>query len=231
MCDLCPKSYSTANGLRQHINWHKGIKPKKYDYVFQCDLCPKSFNKKASLDYHIESHNKIRPYKCDLCPRTFNHPDLLKRHKSSSLHSKPNQPAPQTGHKTMDKISSDGKKEDIVVLNDAILQSIKRPVTEIERDQLFVRLGWVFNHWKADEDAAESWSSYAYWKSDDLGKHMCLVCGKLLSKNITAMRDHANIHKGNKPFQCTLCDYSCIHKGGIEGHMRTHHTKEKPYQV
>ena len=41
------------------------------------------------------------------------------------------------------------------------------------------------------------------------------------SKPLTS--EHMNIHTGEKPFQCDLCDFSCAARANLHSHKKNHH--------
>ncbi|XP_045782048.1 zinc finger protein 891-like isoform X2 [Maniola jurtina] len=65
-CDQCPKRYSMAQNLSQHINTvHKNT------YGTFCTICEKDFNTKELLDRHMRMHTGQLIYRCDVCMRVF----------------------------------------------------------------------------------------------------------------------------------------------------------------
>ncbi|KAL7676614.1 hypothetical protein ACOME3_002862 [Neoechinorhynchus agilis] len=69
----------------------------------------------------------------------------------------------------------------------------------------------------------------------------CEFCGKVF-KNCSNLTVHRRSHTGEKPYKCTLCDYSCAQSSKLTRHMKTHgrgtngvthHCKycEMPYSV
>ena len=91
-CDTCPKSFSTLQWLKIHIDSsHRGI-------TFECEHCGKKFNdkrgyKRHAKKYHLNEHFQTeakgtkpkskndRKFPCDSCQRVFNSRPGLKHHK------------------------------------------------------------------------------------------------------------------------------------------------------
>ena len=59
----------------------------------------------------------------------------------------------------------------------------------------------------------------------------CNVCGESFGFCQTKYITHMNkIHKSNiKPFLCTLCNYRCLRKARLKGHMKTRHQMIKKF--
>ena len=74
-CDQCPKTFSSRQGLRQHLQTHKE-NVKKY----MCPQCNKSFNIKSNLKTHILIHTGEKPHKCTMCDFAANRVHHLKMH-------------------------------------------------------------------------------------------------------------------------------------------------------
>ena len=50
-------------------------------------------------------------------------------------------------------------------------------------------------------------------------------CDKVL-KSLRNLKQHKRIHTGEKPFQCSLCDYSCSQKASLNWHFKSKHPGE-----
>ncbi|XP_018617102.1 transcription factor E4F1 [Scleropages formosus] len=77
ICQICDKTFKTANILRTHLNTHSEEKN------FQCKLCSNSFRTKGSLIRHNRRHTNERPYRCNLCGISFRESGALTRHLKS----------------------------------------------------------------------------------------------------------------------------------------------------
>lgn len=53
-------------------------------------------------------------------------------------------------------------------------------------------------------------------------KYVCFAC-TYYSYNIGNIKRHLNIHLGEKPYMCHLCDYSCRETHSLKLHMKKYH--------
>ncbi|KAM6908103.1 uncharacterized protein PEZ65_016413 [Lycodopsis pacificus] len=75
----------------------------------------------------------------------------------------------------------------------------------------------------------KDWSPSREDDDDFLAKKLfCTVRDKLF-KNVSSLRQHENIHKVLKPFNCSECDKCFGQKCQLVVHRRMHHGEEKPY--
>ncbi|KAG8433296.1 hypothetical protein GDO86_017544 [Hymenochirus boettgeri] len=74
VCQLCDKTFKTANILRAHMITHSTKKE------FECKLCGNSFRTKGSLIRHNRRHTDERPYVCSKCGKSFRESGALTRH-------------------------------------------------------------------------------------------------------------------------------------------------------
>ena len=75
-CNSCSKNFTTAQGLRLHIQTiHDGLRNQN------CHLCNKSFHQAQNLRRHIKSvHKGQKECKCETCGKLFALAQHLKRH-------------------------------------------------------------------------------------------------------------------------------------------------------
>ncbi|XP_041133168.1 transcription factor E4F1-like isoform X3 [Polyodon spathula] len=77
VCQLCKKTFKTANILRAHLSTHSDRKN------FICKLCGNAFRTKGSLIRHNRRHTDERPYRCNMCGLCFRESGALTRHLKS----------------------------------------------------------------------------------------------------------------------------------------------------
>ncbi|XP_034781761.2 transcription factor E4F1 isoform X2 [Acipenser ruthenus] len=77
VCQLCKKTFKTANILRAHLSTHSDRKN------FTCKLCGNAFRTKGSLIRHNRRHTDERPYRCNMCGLCFRESGALTRHLKS----------------------------------------------------------------------------------------------------------------------------------------------------
>lgn len=74
-CTYCGKSFISKNGLRHHMDSHRG------NYRFSCEICGKGFQAKSNLAGHMNSHLNYKPHVCDICNKGFSFKFAAMRHK------------------------------------------------------------------------------------------------------------------------------------------------------
>ena len=79
-CEVCKKSFNERSKLKNHINSHRYIKPKKY----QCDKCPKTFAQISKFHLHKAAHIRNRTISCNQCEMRFEKNSKLLHHKNSA---------------------------------------------------------------------------------------------------------------------------------------------------
>lgn len=57
------------------------------------------------------------------------------------------------------------------------------------------------------------------------GKHLCKYCGKDLHF-ASRLREHLRTHTGERPYQCTLCNYRATQSGSLTRHIKSVHHKD-----
>ncbi|CAA91353.1 Zinc finger protein egl-43 [Caenorhabditis elegans] len=72
-CGVCPKSFSSASGLKQHSHIHCSLKP------FRCHLCPKSYTQFSNLCRHRRVHSD--GWTCPTCQSQMPSQAALTKHR------------------------------------------------------------------------------------------------------------------------------------------------------
>ena len=230
-CKLCPKEFPAKGTMMAHIRHdHEGVERKKTKMILQCEMCPKTFKGNYYLKIHMRSHTGERPFACQLCPRAFIRNEELRSHMEKVHKDGESDPTKGIMYKQLMESSQegpDGTPATKVQLDDRLVDSVGRDLTEVEQNQLFVKIGFIYHSWKATDDPVGKWHTY---DDESKGKYLCLVCGKIKNDGCK-IKTHASYdHKGIKPYKCPHCDYSTVSSTVVRNHIRTHHTKEKPYQ-
>lgn len=73
-CQMCPKSFSSAEHLRRHMRIHTNEKP------YKCQFCYKTFAQVDYLKKHVRTHSTEKPFKCQCCHKVFAQVDHVRRH-------------------------------------------------------------------------------------------------------------------------------------------------------
>ena len=58
--------------------------------------------------------------------------------------------------------------------------------------------------------------------------HVCSVWKKTFACK-SSLKSHMAVHAEEKPYKCTLCDYSCVQSSDLKRHMYKH-GGERPYK-
>lgn len=59
-------------------------------------------------------------------------------------------------------------------------------------------------------------------------KFVCYACRSFSTYNITTMKNHINVHLGEKPYKCPICGYRAVEKKNVRTHMiRIHGIDER----
>uniref|UniRef100_A0A1I7T7U4 EGL-43 n=1 Tax=Caenorhabditis tropicalis TaxID=1561998 RepID=A0A1I7T7U4_9PELO len=72
-CGVCPKSFTSASGLKQHSHIHCSLKP------FRCHLCPKSYTQFSNLCRHRRVHSD--GWTCTTCHISMPSQAALTKHR------------------------------------------------------------------------------------------------------------------------------------------------------
>ncbi|VDK50305.1 unnamed protein product [Anisakis simplex] len=74
-CPLCPKSFSSASGLKQHSHIHCSSKP------FRCHICNKAYTQFSNLCRHRRIH--LDGWQCGYCNASFPSHSALIKHRTT----------------------------------------------------------------------------------------------------------------------------------------------------
>ncbi|XP_073492599.1 transcription factor E4F1 isoform X6 [Aquarana catesbeiana] len=220
VCQLCEKTFKTANILKAHMLIHSNRK----DFV--CRMCGDAFRTKGSLIRHHRRHTDERPYVCSKCGKSFRESGALSRHMRSLT------PCTEKMMINMEKTYMNSRDE-----NSSGCKLYR--CDQCGRE--FLKAHLLRKH-------QESHGNNRKYKCGECGKlyktvahvkgHMrvhsddrpfpCPKCGKRY-KTKNAQQVHYRTHFADRPFVCPYCPNSFREKGSLVRHIR-HHTGEKPYK-
>jgi hypothetical protein len=196
--------------------------------------CGKTFTKFDSLKRHLaESHKGVRPFACSLCDKTYGRRDYLQRHLKShnasyaiNLQSASNINASQVVQ-SVNKVQVAPKNNTIILHqgHGGSLQIVSAPPQQQQQQQQVV----IHQHQPTPSLPFLSLTNSLPQPHKPLGSKICrwvqndgTVCGKAFSK-LDSLRRHVNeLHKGVRPFACTMCDKNYGRRDYLDRHIRTH---------
>ena len=167
--------------------------------VFRCDRCSKVFKQRRSYDNHVKKHSGILPYDCMECDKQFASKDTLGKH-----------------IKTHQNITR--------------LECLHTECGKTFKTRFALKEHLTVVHGTKSWRCAHSGCKKAYATEKDLrshaiahtSKHKCKECGKTFRDRYN-LAMHQDTHTGVKNEACPLCDYRCVQKNSLNGHMRKKH--------
>ena len=110
------------------------------------------------------------------------------------------------------------EKSEICLKCDKVFQNLKylkKHVKEFHEKAPCVQCGKLYGSYKMTRHIASAHSN------KDLRKFKCEVCGKGFT-TCQNLKDHNNVHTGEKPYKCELCDACFASKGTQVMHQKRH---------
>ncbi|ODM96660.1 putative zinc finger protein [Orchesella cincta] len=201
----CSKAFAVKSTLNTHLQVHGN---QKAEMKWKCRLCHKAFSAFASLRTHERLHSSNRPFKCshEGCGKTFK--TNSHRHSHMKVHNKLTQGSTKTRRKVLKASeTSTGKKID---LPDALKITPDGLVPVPTRCAL---------------------SSTAKNPGDAKSRpYRCLICPSAFKKS-SHLKQHHQIHSGEKPFACGQCQRRFVSSGVLKNHIKTHQgDRIRPYK-
>lgn len=229
-CKYCNKEYSNRNNLLRHIQRSHG-KQKFRD--IPCSQCNKMFYTKWQLKVHMNLHIN-KKHHCQYCDYHTVYPQALKTH--VKIHTKQyNCICDWCGKGFMNKcaLKNHIASEHLgVIVSCSVCQKkfhaqkyldlhmeCHQPGYEMRNHQCeicgrrFLRRPMLRRHLRAHKGLTRTYK--------------CSYCDKMLTSS-SSLKDHMNIHTGQRPYVCEMCGNGFARKNYLTAHLRTH-TKEKPF--
>ena len=167
--------------------------------VFRCDRCSKVFKQRRSYDNHMKKHSGILPYDCMECDKQFASKDTLSKH----IKTHQNITRLECLHIGCEKTFKTrfALKEHLTVVHGT-------------KTWLCVHLGCE-KAYATEKDLRSHAIAHT-------STHKCKECGKTFRDRYN-LAMHQDTHTGVKNEACPLCDYRCVQKNSLNGHMRKKH--------
>ncbi|XP_057291778.1 zinc finger protein 391-like [Hydractinia symbiolongicarpus] len=226
-CDVCLRSYGSAQSLKTHIKSHHQEKS------FQCETCLKSFSERSTLKRHMYIHLEEKPFKCDHCERAFSDKSTLRRHIITHTGAKRfqcpscNKRFTRNEHLRQHMYIHTAEK----LYKCEVCNKDFRQRSTLKNHMLLHR---AENGYKCDSCGAlfsrqQQYDKHVLWCNGSLeGGFKCDLCDKPFQDR-NSLKRHILIHSGERPFKCDHCDQSFNDRSILRRHVFTH-IEKKPFQ-
>jgi len=199
-CKDCGEAFALERNLAFHEKKHQEGTGK-----WPCSVCEERFHFKAELDKHMTTHYGYEAYPCPECPKKF----------STELHLK----AHIKTHSLMVLLCKHCGKQ---------FNGPRRLRLHEQRYHSGLEKSYQCDLCPKVFFTQTELNSHLNGKHSEVRNHSCDKCGKCF-KDIHSLRKHYMVHTGEKPFQCSKCDYQCRFRTMLVIHERKH-TGEKPFE-
>lgn len=223
-CPVCPKTFSRATSLNNHIKTHSGEK------AHSCSYCGKRFGRADLLKSHKRTHTGERPYSCNICSKTYAHPSQLRIHKRVHTGERPYS-CPYCGKRF---------NEHNQLKVHLRTHTGERPYSCNECGKTFSNAGNLRIHERIHTGEKPYCCAQCGKRFNGLGDlkthyrihtgerpYSCELCKKTFSQ-AGHLTIHMRMHTGERPYSCNQCGKKFTVASSLKLHLRTH-TGEKEY--
>ena len=194
----CGRRYAGSQDrrcLEAHMNSHRGITE------YKCDQCGKEFHGKLSFYHHERTHRVKLRQLCKLCPKSSpKYPRDLKSHIKNYHEDKRTMSCDICGR--LFKIQNKRALTDHIKVH-----ANKREFTCCICPRKFNTSSYLNLHILTVHEKSV--------RKD----YKCTSCGKDFRSN-AKLKEHENIHTGERPFQCTDCGRTFVQGGNLKSHAQ-----------
>lgn len=207
-CKLCQIILLEKDALMAHLSSHAGANcDDKDDKIHECHICSRKFLKPFFLRRHIKMyHLDEKPHVCDICNKGFYKKSILEDHlKTHNQEKSFTCPICGTGFKQVRNLGAHMKRHDGVKAH-LCGTCGTRFATKAELKQ---------HNQTVHNPPRES-------------PFECVICHITFNNSYSLTKHKRQVHTGEKPHHCDICEMSFAVKDVLDRHKRTH-TGEKPY--
>ncbi|XP_073492594.1 transcription factor E4F1 isoform X1 [Aquarana catesbeiana] len=214
VCQLCEKTFKTANILKAHMLIHSNRK----DFV--CRMCGDAFRTKGSLIRHHRRHTDERPYVCSKCGKSFRESGALSRHMRSLT------PCTEKMMINMEKTymnSRDENSSDIASTDTSSQTGTDEvngsPVMRFLADEK----GNLLHEVQVQAVAVKPGTDIIVGNTEEL---VCPQCGEIC-KTSNSLKVHLKGHEGCKLYRCDQCGREFLKAHLLRKHQESHGNNRK----
>lgn len=214
VCQLCEKTFKTANILKAHMLIHTNRK----DFV--CRMCGDAFRTKGSLIRHHRRHTDERPYVCSKCGKSFRESGALSRHMRSLT------PCTEKMMINMEKTYMNSRDENSSDL--ASTDTSSQTGTDEVNGSPVVRFmadekGNLLHEVQVQAVAVKPRTDIILANTEEL---VCPQCGEIC-KTSNSLKVHMKGHEGCKLYRCDECGREFLKAHLLRKHQESHGNNRK----
>ncbi|KAM8961596.1 transcription factor E4F1 isoform 3-T3 [Pelodytes ibericus] len=221
ICQLCDKTFKTANILKAHMVTHSSKKE------FECNLCGNAFRTKGSLIRHNRRHTDERPYICVKCGKSFRESGALTRHMKSIT------PCTEKIRLNMEKemITRDDYSSEILT-SEETYSKMSDTSSQMASDDMdsspVIRLvtdpeGNILHEVHVQVQSLEIQTESEVIRR---GRLYCPQCGKNC-KSANGLKVHLKGHEGCQMYRCEVCNREFLKAHLLRKHKESHCSDRK----
>ncbi|KAL2084328.1 hypothetical protein ACEWY4_019846 [Coilia grayii] len=198
-CPICPKSYSQAMELADHLTIHS----------FMCKVCNMSFSSKAKLAEHEQCHlTATTQYECTECGESFLGSDAFRQHQCAQRQRS------FTENRSESKLSSPKSLK-----HSSKSSRVNEEEEEVDVGEDFYNCPVCKKRFSSQAELGEHQKS-----QPECRPYKCKVCGKGFAKRRYLSR-HQLIHE--RPFRCNDCPQSFDTESSLSAHREMHNANRE----